>query len=102
MKRIELRKVLDIIKNDYYVKCYRALKGLSDIYGYYDGALNFVLGICAVLLIDNLITESQVGEILDATKEYMDKKSFKRLDALFDEIRKGGCAHEKNQTRIRA
>lgn len=89
MKRSELGKVLDCIKNDYYVKCYRALKGSTDIYGYYDSALNFVLGICAVLLIDNLITESQAWEILDATKEYMDKKSSKRLDKLFDEMRKG-------------
>lgn len=86
MKRSELGKVLDCIKNDYYVKCYRALKGSTDIYGYYGSALNFVLGICAVLLIDNLITESQAWEILDATKEYMDKKSSKRLDTLFNEI----------------
>lgn len=89
MKRSELGKVLDCIKNDYYVKCYRALKGSTDIYGYYESALNFVLGICAVLLIDNIITESQAWEILDATKEYMDKKSSKRLDKLFDEMRKG-------------
>lgn len=87
MKRSELWKLLVCIKNDYYVKCYRALKGSSDIYGYYDSALNFVLGICAVLLIDNLITESQAWEIIDATKEYMDKKSSKRLDTLFDRIR---------------
>lgn len=87
MKRSELGKVLDTIKNDYYVKCYRALKGSTDIYGYYNSALNFVLGICAMLRIDNLITESQVWEILDATKEYMDKKSSKRLDKLFDKIR---------------
>lgn len=87
MKRSELWKLLVCIKNDYYVKCYRALKGSSDIYGYYNSALDFVLGICAVLRIDNLITESQVGEILDATREYMDKKSSKRLDKLFDEIR---------------
>ena len=87
MKRSELGKVLVCIKNDYYVKCYKALKGSTDIYGYYESALNFVLGICAVLLIDNLITESQAWEILDATKEYMDKKSSKRLDKLFDKIR---------------
>lgn len=74
MKRNELWKLLVCIKNDYYVKCYRALKGSTDVYGYYNSALNFVLGICAVLLIDNLITESQAWEILDATKEYMDKK----------------------------
>ena len=86
MKRSELGKVLDCIKNDYYVKCYRALKGSIDIYGYYGSALDFVLGICAVLLIDNLITERQAWEILDATKEYMDKKSSKRLDTLFNEI----------------
>lgn len=87
MKRSELGKVLYCIKNDYYVKCYRALKGSTDIYGYYDSALNFVLGICGVLLIDNLITEIQAFEILDATKECMDKKSSKRLDKLFDRIR---------------
>lgn len=87
MKRSELGKVLDCIKNDYYVKCYRALKGSTDIYGYYGSALDFVLGICAVLLIDNLITERQAFEILDATKEYMNKKSSKRLDTVFNEIR---------------
>lgn len=87
MKRSELGKVLVRIKNDYYVKCYKALKGSTDIYGYYNSALDFVLGVCAVLLIDNLITESQEWEILDATKEYMDKKSSKRLDKLFDKIR---------------
>ena len=87
MKRSELGKVLDTIKNDYNVKCYRALKGSTNLYAYYHSALNFVLGVCAVLRIDNLITESQVWEILDATKEYMDKKSSKRLDSLFDKIR---------------
>ena len=92
MKRSELGKVLDTIKNDYNVKCYRAyrasrLKGLTDTYEYYNSALDFVLGVCAVLRIDNLITESQAWEILDATKEYMDKKSSKRLDKLFNEIR---------------
>ncbi len=87
MKRDELGKVLNTIKNNDCVKWYKALKGSTDIYGYYNSALDFVLGVCAVLRIDNLITESQVGEILYATREYMDKKSSKRLDKLFDEIR---------------
>ena len=90
MKRSELGKVLDCIKNEHYVKCYRALKfkGLTDTNGYYKSALDFVIGVCAVLRIDDLITESQAGEILDATREYLDKRSSKRLDTLFDEIRK--------------
>lgn len=90
MKRSELGKVLDRIKNNFSVKCYKALKskGLTDTNGYYKSALDFVIGVCAVLSIDNLITDSQAGEMLEATKEYMDKRSSKRLDTLFNEIRK--------------
>lgn len=87
MKRNQLGKVLDSIKNYYYIQTYIALKDSAEFHEYYTNALNFVLGVCAVLRIDNLITESQVGEILYATREYMDKKSSKRLDKLFDEIR---------------
>ena len=99
MTRNELGKVLDCIKNDDYVKSYRASKDapdiygeyadLANVYGYYESALNFVLGICAVLRIDNLITDSQVEEMLDATREYMNTGLSGRLDALFDKMRKG-------------
>ena len=99
MKRNELGKVLDCIKNDDYVRFYRASKDspdiygeyidLENVYGYYESALNFVLGICTVLRIDNLITDSQVEEMLDATREYMNTGLSGRLDALFDKMRKG-------------
>ena len=42
-----------------------------------------------MLIIDNLIGENQIDELYDATKEYLNTKSSKRLDALFDEMRKG-------------
>ena len=42
-----------------------------------------------MLILDNIIGENQVEELYDATKEYLVTKSSKRLDALFDEMRKG-------------
>lgn len=42
-----------------------------------------------MLILDNLINANQVEELYDATKEYLNTKSSKRLDKLFDEMRKG-------------
>lgn len=42
-----------------------------------------------MLILDNLIDGNQIHELYDATNEYLNTKSSKRLDALFDEMRKG-------------
>lgn len=42
-----------------------------------------------MLIIDNIIGENQVDELYDATKEYLNTKSSKRLDKLFDDMEKG-------------
>lgn len=89
MKRSQLGEVLDSIKNNYYIQTYIALKGSAEFHEYYTNALNFVLGICTMLMLDDLISDSQIDEMLEATSEYMHTKSSKRLDALFDEIKKG-------------
>lgn len=89
MKRSQLGEVLDSIKNYYYIQTYIALKDSAEFHEYYTNALNFVLGICTMLMLDDLISDNQIGKILDATSEYMHTKSSKRLDALFDEMRKG-------------
>lgn len=89
MKRRELGKVLDRIKNDYYIQTYIALKSSAEFHEYYTNALAFVLGICSMLMFDNLISDNQIDEMLEATSEYMHTKSSKRLDVLFDEMRKG-------------
>lgn len=90
MKRSELGKVLNGIKDKYYIQAYIALKGSMDYFGYYEKSLAYISGICDRLILDNLINESQIEELYDATEEYLNKKSSKRLDALFDEMRKGG------------
>lgn len=86
MKRSKLGKVLDSIKNDYYIQsCIALKKGVIDYLGYYSRSLGFVSGICTMLIFDNLINESQIKELYDATKEYMRTASSKRLEALFTE-----------------
>lgn len=89
MQRSELGKVLDKIKNNYYIQTYIALKSSAEFHEYYTNALAFVLGICTTLMLDDLISDSQIDEMLEATSEYMHTKSSKRLDTLFDEIKKG-------------
>lgn len=89
MQRSELGKVLDKIKNNYYVQTYIALKSSAEFHEYYTNALAFVLGICTTLMLDNLISDNQIDEMLEATSEYMHTKSSKRLEELFDEIKKG-------------
>lgn len=89
MKRSELGNVLDSIKNNYYIQTYIALKSSAEFHEYYTNALAFVLGICTTLMLDDLISDSQIDEMLEATTEYMHTKSSKRLDALFDEMMKG-------------
>lgn len=42
-----------------------------------------------MLILDNIIGGNQVDELYDVTKEYLNTKSSARLDALFDEMRKG-------------
>lgn len=42
-----------------------------------------------MLILDNIIGENQVDELYDATKEYLETKSSKRLDKLFDDMQKG-------------
>lgn len=90
MKRSELGKVLNGIKDKYYIQAYIALKGSMDYFGYYEKSLAYISGICDRLILDKLINESQIEELNDATEEYLNTKSSKRLDALFDEMRKGG------------
>lgn len=91
MKRSQLGEVLDSIKNDYHIQSYIALKkGEIDYLDFHGQSIAFVSGICRMLIIDNLIGESQIKELHDATEEYLSTKSSKRLDALFDEMRKGG------------
>jgi hypothetical protein len=92
MRRSELGKVLDAIKNDFRVKHYFALKRSrrrSGDLGYYGEIIAHVSGICEMLIFDNIIGDNQIHELYDATKEYLNTKSSKRLDALFDEMRKG-------------
>lgn len=90
MKRSELGKVLNGIKDKYYIQAYIALKGSMDYFGYYEKSLAYISGICDRLILDKLINESQIEELYDATEQYLNTKSSKRLDALFDEMRKGG------------
>lgn len=89
MKRRELGKVLNGIKDNYYIRTYISLKGERDYFGYYDQSIAFISGICDRLIFDNLINESQIKELYDATKEYMHTASSGRLNELFDEMRKG-------------
>lgn len=90
MKRDQLGEVLDSIKNNYNVKWYIAKKPREiDYCGYYSQSIAYISGICRMLIIDNIIGENQVDELYDATREYLNTKSSKRLDALFDEMRKG-------------
>lgn len=89
MQRSKLGKVLDSIKNNYCIQTYIALKSSAEFHEYYTNGLAFVFGICTTLMLDNLISDSQIDEMLEATSEYMHTKSSKRLDALFDEIKKG-------------
>lgn len=89
MKRSEIGKVLDKIKNNYYIQTYIALKSSAEFHEYYTNALAFVLGICTTLMLDDLINDNQIDEMLEATSEYMHTKSSKRLEELFDEIKKG-------------
>lgn len=42
-----------------------------------------------MLILDNLIDGNQIHELYDATNEYLETKSSKRLDSLFAEMRKG-------------
>lgn len=42
-----------------------------------------------MLILDNIIGENQVDELYDATKEYLETKSSKRLDKLFNDMQKG-------------
>lgn len=89
MKRSELGYVLDCIKSEYYIKSYIEAKVLrKDSRDYYQ-AIAFISGICSMLILDNLINANQVEELYDATKEYLNTKSSKRLDSLFAEMRKG-------------
>lgn len=90
MKRSELGKVLNGIKDKYYIQAYIALKGSMDYFGYYEKSLAYISGICDRLILDKLINESQIEELYDATEKYLNTKSSKRLDALFDEMMKGG------------
>ena len=87
MQRSELGKVLDKIKNNYCIQTYIALKSSAEFHEYYTNGLAFVLGICTMLMFDNLINDNQIDEMLEATSEYMHTKSSKRLEELFDEIR---------------
>lgn len=93
MKRSELGKVLDRIKSNYYIQTYIEWKDSEESYSYdcYNNAIAYIAGICDMLALDDLISERQVNELYRAIIEYMDtgKKSSKRLDALFDEMRKG-------------
>ena len=90
MQRSKLGKVLDSIKNDYHIQSYIALKKREiDYLDFYGQSITFVAGICRMLILDDLIGESQIKELYDATEEYLNTKSSKRLDALFDEMRKG-------------
>ena len=90
MRRSELGKVLDSIKNDYHIQSYIALKKREiDYLDFYGQSIAFVSGICEMLIFDNIIGDNQIHELYDATKEYLNTKSSKRLDALFDEMRKG-------------
>ena len=90
MQRSRLGEVLDSIKNNFNVKSYIAKKPREiDYCGHYSQSIAYISGICRMLILDNIIGENQVEELYDATKEYLEKKSSKRLDALFDEMRKG-------------
>ena len=89
MKRSELGKVLNGIKDKYYIQAYIALKGSMDYFGYYEKSLAYISGICDRLILDNLINESQIEELYDATKEYMHTASSGRLNELFEDMRKG-------------
>lgn len=89
MRKIKLEYVLDSIKNDYHIQSYIALKKDEiDYFKHYERGLAFVSGICRMLIFDNLIDESQIKELYDATDEYMETKSSKRLDTLFNKMRK--------------
>lgn len=90
MQRSRLGEVLDSIKNNFNVKSYIAKKPREiDYCGHYSQSIAYISGICRMLILDNIIGENQVEELYDATKEYLDTKSSKRLDSLFDEMRKG-------------
>ena len=90
MKRSELGYVLDCIKSEHYIKSYIEAKVLrKDSRDYYQ-AIAFISGICSMLILDNLIDGNQIHELYDATNEYLETKSSKRLDRLFDEMKKGG------------
>lgn len=90
MKRSQLGEVLDSIKNNYNVKSYIAKKPREiDYCGHYSQSIAYISGICRMLIIDNIIGENQVDELYDATKEYLNTKSSKRLDKLFDDMEKG-------------
>lgn len=90
MKRSQLGEVLDSIKNNFDVKSYIARKPREiDYCAHYTQSIAYISGICRMLILDNIIGENQVEELYDATKEYLDTKSSKRLDKLFDEMRKG-------------
>lgn len=92
MRRDQLGEVLDSIKNDFHVQRYLALKGSrksSDDLGYYGESIAYMSGICKMLILDNLIGGNQVDKLYDATKEYLNTKSSKRLDKLFDDMEKG-------------
>lgn len=90
MQRSRLGEVLDSIKNNFNVKSYIAKKPREiDNCGHYSQSIAYISGICRMLILDNIIGENQVEELYDATKEYLETKSSKRLDALFDEMSKG-------------
>lgn len=90
MQRSRLGEVLDSIKNNFNVKSYIAKKQREiDYCGHYSQSIAYISGICRMLILDNIIGENQVEELYDATKEYLVTKSSERLDALFDEMRKG-------------
>lgn len=88
MKKSELGNVLDRIKQSYYIVSYIELDSSIDYCGYYEQSLAFISGICDRLILDNLINESQIEELYDATKEYMHTASSGRLNELFEEMRK--------------
>ncbi len=90
MTRNQLGEVLDSIKNDYHIQSYIALKKREiDYLDFYGQSITFVAGICRMLILDDLIGESQIKELYDATEEYLNTKSSKRLDKLFDDMQKG-------------